>query len=198
MLPACQSETSTTTPSITTSTPATTELPEKIISALSVWSDNKTPVPFGTLPSPTIESPDDFVPTPGGGTYRANAHESGVVNPWPEIEVVVTELTNGSNILTVVYRKTIETRPGEIHLDNIVLNKKGGLASKTLSLYTTKLPEGMIIFNGGNAGSPLGLGARLYINTPSDLVPGTYIFYIGIILDNEDYGTVPCVVNVIK
>ena len=196
-LSACQSGITTTTPSDIVSTPTTTELPQEVMSALSIWSDNKTPVAIGTLPPTKIEGPEDFVPTPGGGTYRANYKESGVVNPWPPIEVVRAQLNNDSNIMIVDYRKSIEARAGEMHLDIIMVWKLDAHSSiSNLSLYTIGLPKGMIIFNGGNAGSGTSSGARLYVITPQDFIPGQYNFQIGIFVDNKDYGTVPCTINV--
>jgi hypothetical protein len=56
------------------------------------------------LPAMGEEASDDIMPTPGGGTYRANVHQQGVDNPWPSIESTDVVLDSGSDTLNVSYR----------------------------------------------------------------------------------------------
>jgi hypothetical protein len=145
------------------------------------------------------EAPDDIVPTPGGGTYRANVHQQGVENPWPPIESTDVVLGSGSDALNVSYRDYIKTEAGETRNNIIRIRKESGLFNKTLALYSVDVPAGLSLTDGGRGvGLPGTLGAVLVIDISPDVAPGEYTFEVGMEIDGKDYGTIPCIIEVIR
>jgi len=156
-------------------------------------------LPMKEMSPPTgKEAPDDIVPTPGGGAYRANVHQQGVENPWPPITSTETVLGAGPDALTVSYRDRIETDAGQIHNNIVNVRREGGLFDSRLALYSVGVPAGINLFSGGGVGLPGTLGRVVVIETEPDVVPGAYSFEIGIEVDGHDYGTVPCTLVVIE
>jgi len=144
------------------------------------------------------EAPDDFVPTPGGGTYRANVHQGGVENPWLPIESSDVILGSGADTLKVSYRDFIETEAGEIRNNIIRVTKEGGLFDSELALYSTDVPDGLELVDGGRGvGLPGTLGAILVIEIAPGLNIGKYPLEIGLEINGKDYGTIPCTIEVI-
>jgi len=145
------------------------------------------------------EAPDDFVPTPGGGTYRANVHQGGVENPWPPVESVEVSLGSGSDTINVSYRDYIETPSGEARNNIIRVTKEGGIFDSKLELYSTGVQDGLELADAGRGvGLPGTLGGILVIKIASDVTLGEYPLEIGLIINGKDYGTVTCTVEVIR
>jgi len=150
------------------------------------------------------ENPDDIVPTPGGGTYRANVHAvsaNGTIteNPWPSIESVEVALGSGSDTVNVSYRDYIETASGESRNNIINVRKESGIFDSELGLYSVDVPDGLELADAGRGvGLPGTLGAILVIEIAPDITPGEYPLEIGLEIDGKDYGTVPCIVNVVE
>ncbi len=145
------------------------------------------------------EAPDDIVPTPGGGTYRANVHQQGVENPWPPIESVDVILGSGTDALNISYRDYIETEAGQIRNNIIRIVKEDGLFDSELTLYSTDISAGLELADGGRGvGLPGTLGAILVIEIAPDVSPGEYPLEIGLVINGKDYGTIPCTIEVIE
>ena len=164
--------------------------------------ESHTPIPMKDISiawNAEKEAPDDFVPTPGGGTYRVNVFQQGVENPWPPIESTDVVLGSNTDALNVNYRDYIETAAGETRNNIIRVTKEGGLINSELSLYYTHVPTGLELADGGRGvGLPGTLGAILVIDIASDITPGEYLLEIGIEIDGKDYGTIKCTVKVME
>ncbi|MDD4874543.1 MAG: DUF4875 domain-containing protein [Dehalococcoidales bacterium] len=160
-----------------------------------------TTIPVKDIPkvwNTDIEAPDDIVPTPGGGTYRANVHQEGVENPCPPIESTSVVIGSGTDALTVSYRNYIQTSAGETRNNIILIMKEGGLLNSQLALYSTNIPAELELADGGRGvGLPGTLGAILVIEIATDAFPGEYPLEIGLMINGKDYGTITCTINVI-
>jgi hypothetical protein len=161
----------------------------------------KTPIPTGPLPTHAEQAADDIVITPGGGSYRANMHEEGVVNPWPPVRVGLVTWSNDNKTVTVFYRTDIEAKSGEAYTDiiQVMTNSQLDREKNTLLLYAAEVPEGITVTD---AAQPMGafgaLGTVLVITMSPDIAPGAYNVKIGIVLDGKEYGTVRCLVTVVE
>lgn len=158
-------------------------------------NDERTTVRSGDLPSSVeTEAPDDIVFTPGGDAYRANVHQEGVPDKWPSIQTVYINLDS----LNIRYRANIETRAGEIRNNIITVIQEGGFIDNKLELYSLNVPNGMELTDTRGAGLPRTLVTVLQIDISPVVSAGQYTFQIGIQIDGEDYGTIPCTIQVIE
>lgn len=165
--------------------------------AIACRGEVTTPIPNkGFLPQPIeTEAPDDIVHTPGGDAYRANVHQMGVPDKWPSIQSVY--VTPGD--INIHYRSSIETKAGEIRNNIIsVYNNEGQFIDNDLSLYSVAVPDGISLTDIGGGGRPGMLLTVLAIEISLGVTSGQYSFQIGIQIDGEDYGTIPCTVQVIE
>ena len=163
-------------------------------------SEAHTPIPvkdMGILWAEQ-EAPDDIIPPPGGGpAYRADIHQQGVENPWSLIEITKVFLGSGSNEAHVTYREYIETKAGETRnnvIKVIIPDKK----VRSLSLYANDIPTGITLTDGMQW---RGLSARasvLVIEIAKDVMTGEYTFEIGVEINGNDYGTIPCTIKVVQ
>ena len=148
------------------------------------------------------EAPDDIVYTPGGDAYRANVHQQGVENPWPPIETVEAQLGSGSDTIQVRYRNYIVTRAGEIRNNILYVNREGGFFEgggiASMRLYSVGLLSGLKVFQESGGGLIGQLVSVLVIEIPLDVVPGEYHLEIGLEIEGRDYGTIPCIIEVVK
>jgi hypothetical protein len=164
-------------------------------------SETHTPITFGEMetPSPGEEAADDFIPTPGGGSYRANVYEAGVENPWPPIESTSTTLNSGDNAIDVQYRGYIETKAGETRNNIIIITREGSpFLDSRLDLYSVDVPAGIELTYSGGAGPPGSLGAMLMIKISPSVAPDRYQLEIGLEINDIDYGTVTCTIKVVE
>jgi ligand-binding sensor domain-containing protein len=163
-------------------------------------SETHTPIPVKDIAIVWAgESPDDVVPTPGGGTYRGNVHQEGEENPWPPIDSTDIVLGGGTDALNVSYRDHIETVAGESRNNIIRIRKEGGFFDSELALYSTDVPAGLELADGGRGvGLPGTLGAILVIEISPEVALGEYNFEIGLEINGKDYGTIPCTIDVIS
>jgi len=162
--------------------------------------ENRQPILFKEMPLMTAqgEAADDIVPTPGGGTYRANLHQQGVENPWPPINTSKVTISSGfeADEVYIRYRDYVETEVGESR-NNIVFVSIGNRAVGSLELYTVDLPAGMEVTEGMRWHGPGPISVVLVTEISPDVEPGRYSFGIGIEVDGKDYGTIPCTIEVI-
>ena len=141
------------------------------------------------------EAPDDIVITPTGMQYRANVHEAGVTNFWPAVQ---TTAVNLSENISVEYRSYIETQAGETS-HNIIFVRATPVASNQfpeVGLTTNNMTAGIEINQSSGGDFPGNTEQVLTINIISDVEPGEYTFDIGLVIDGEDYGQLPCTINV--
>jgi hypothetical protein len=162
---------------------------------------SKTPIPAGLLPTHTELAADDIIPTPGGGTYRANVTEAGQKNPFEPVKVGMNTWTVGKETVAVLYRSDIKAKAGEAYTDIVTVSGMAMMdrAKNKLVLYAEAVPKGITVTDAEYAaGLPGTLGTVLVITMSPDITDGTYTVKIGIELDGKDYGTVPCLVTVTK
>jgi hypothetical protein len=188
LLSACQNDNSNTVTSTGSPTLTGTEVTgnnnEELIS-----------IPEGSLPEPTgPEAPDDIVHTPGGDAYRANVHQVGVPDKWPSIQSVLE--TRDSLIFQ--YRKNIETKAGETRKNIVAVYGGEALIDGEFKLFSSVMPEGIKLTDVHGGGRPGMLLTVLAIEISPDITPGQYAFIIGIEVNGEDYGTFPCMINVVE
>jgi len=161
--------------------------------------EGRTHIPTGELPDYSAsDAPDDIVFTPGGYAYRANVHQEGVANPWPDIPFENTTLGSGTDVLDLFYRGFIETRAGETRNNIIFCSKEGGISDSQLTLYAAAVPAGVGLTQVGGGGRPGILLTVLMIEISPQVAPGEYTFEIGIEINGQDYGTVPCTLYIIE
>ena len=157
-----------------------------------------TPIPTKELyPSPAGEEAyDDIVPAPGAGPiYRANFN-LGEDNPWPQIEVTDVFLDSGSNETRVIYRDYIETKTGETrkNIIKVIIPNKN---AHSLNLYANDIPTGITLNVGMQWSGPGTKGSVLVIEIAEDVATTEYTIEIGLEINDEDYGTIPCTIKVI-
>jgi hypothetical protein len=70
-------------------------------------------------------------------------------------------------------------------------------AVKNLNMYTVNLPEGIEITEGMRWYGPGPMASVLVIEIADDIKPGQYTFGIGIEIQDRDYGTMECTIDVI-
>jgi hypothetical protein len=146
------------------------------------------------LPAVGEEAPDDIVPTSGGVAYRANVHQEGEENPWPPIES--TEVTLDGIYLS--YRDHIETKAGETRNNIFSVGQEDGFWEGSLNLYATSIPSGIELAQSICGPSPGALDTVLIIEISPEAAPGQYTLEIGLEIDGSDYGTVPCIIEVVE
>ncbi len=140
--------------------------------------------------------PDDIVITPGGSAYRANVHQVGVRDRWPEIQQSTVVLADN---VTITYRANIETRASELR-NNLIFMRIAGrhdLKYSDLNISASNLPAGISVKEGEAGGLPGNVATLLIIEISQDVKPGEYTFEIGVEFEGKDYGNIPCTVTVV-
>lgn len=170
-----------------------------LLSILTLFSacqnDERATIRSGDLPSSIeTEAPDDIVFTPGGYAYRANVNGSGPGELIPDIETVNVTL-DGININ---YRDYIETKAGETRNNIIFIWREEGFHDNELDLYSEDVPDELELSQIQGGGRPGILLHTLAMEILPGVSPGQYTLQIGIQIDGEDYGTIPCTLQVIE
>jgi hypothetical protein len=161
----------------------------------------KTPLPTGSLPTHPAQAADDIIPTPGGGSYRANVTEAGQKNPFEPVQVGMNTWTVGKETVAVFYRSDILAKAGESHTDMIVFMGNGALdrEKNKLVLYADSIPKSITVTDAAYPVGAMGtLGTVAVITADPGVKPGDYTVTIGIMVDGKDYGSVPCRVTVVE
>jgi hypothetical protein len=160
------------------------------------------PIILSDLPSSGPEAPDDIVHTPGGDTYRANVHEQEVPDKWPEIETVETRLTSGPEAIFVRYRADIATKAGETRNNLLNVRKEDGrfenVGLEAIKLYTIGAPKSVQFEQRPAGGLPGTIAAVLVIEIPANIESEQYSFLIGFEIEGQNYGTLPCTIEVTR
>lgn len=152
-------------------------------------------------------NPDDIVTVPGlGPQYRANVHEAGTEEHWVPIESVHELLTNSSSPVEVIYRNSINTEAGktvnnifEVHLIN---NDIENLSSSRLevNILVIDSPNGITTIETTNwHGSDPARRSKVVVEIEinEQVSPGEYTIVFQVEINNEDYGQLPCIINVL-
>ena len=145
------------------------------------------------LPAVGEEAPDDIVPTPGGVAYRANVHQQGEENSWLPIESIAVTLDG----IYLGYRDYIETKAGETRNNIFGVSREDGFWEGSLNLYATSILSGITLAQAVSGGLPGTLATVLIIEVSPEAVPGQYTLEIGLEINGRDYGTVPCIIEVV-
>jgi hypothetical protein len=110
------------------------------------------------------------------------------------------DLQHGLSSVSVEYRQNIETVAGETR-NNIVevYGKTAMITFQHMNLYAVGVPGVLDLaqYGDGKEERPGVPASILFINIPKTTQPGQYSFAIGIEIDGEDYGTVPCTLSVL-
>ncbi len=174
----------------------------KTYEVIDSTTPDETHTPIKKLEGTSVDpkAPDALMPTPGfGPIYRANGHETGVENPWPPIEISEAYLGSDSDNVSVLFREYIKTAAGESR-NNIIWATTSGKDIKSMSLYADNVPAGIKLTVGSEWGGPSSLSRSLLlvIEISPDIGLGEYLLEIGLEINGEDYGTVPCTIKVIE
>ncbi len=148
-----------------------------------------TTVPEGETPPIREPAADDILTGPSGVLdYRANGFRKGVEN----IETTDTVLSCGSDEAHVTYRDFIETEAGEFRYNiiRVIIPDKD---MESVSLYAVDVPDGISLTRYGASGDTTSV---LMITVSPNTPAGQYKFEIGLEIDEKDYGTVPCTIEV--
>ena len=148
------------------------------------------------------EAYDDLVPTPGFPAYRANVHEVGKENPWPHVETVEVELKGSFGKAWLRYRDYIETGAGETRNNILLMGRVGGFDPRAYTMriepYAVSVPPGIELSQRLSGSVPGTLATVLVIEIAPEVAPGQYVFEIGLSIQAQNYGTVPCIIEVVE
>lgn len=154
----------------------------------------------GSSPTESEESPDDIVNTPAGQTYRANVHQEGIPDRWPSIETAEVPIGSGSEEIYVTYRRDITTNSGETR-NNIISVRWPNTHLKdidSLDLYCAEIPPSLTLAQESASGLIGTVEKILTIGISKDLKPGRYTLNVGLIINDKNYGTIPCNIDVLN
>ncbi len=106
------------------------------------------------------------------------------------------------DMINVRYRNRIVTEAGQTRNNILYVNKVDGSFTgsgmTSMRLYSPKTPSGLELFQASGGGLIGQIVSVLVIEIVRDVGPGQYDFEIGIEVDNKDYGTIPCTVEVVE
>jgi hypothetical protein len=142
---------------------------------------------------------DDVVSTPGGAAYRANVRQVGEENPWPSVETTCVTLRSWFGKIWLRYRDHIETEAGETRNNIFWAGQVGGFFDEgRIELCAIDIPPGIELsqyMSGGTIGT---LATVLVIEIAPEVTPGQYSLEIVLRIKGRNYGTVPCVIEVVE
>jgi len=146
-----------------------------------------------------IESADDIVFTPGDCAYRTNVHQQGVENPWLPVKTVEVALGEDDNTAYVRYRDYIVTIAGETRNNIIDIRTPVAFVVGNINLEINNLSDGIeITRRDQNCGRPGNYKEVLAIEISPDVQPGEYTFEIDVAIEDIDYGTLTCTLNIVE
>lgn len=157
---------------------------------------SQTTTTTGTPPTTVVLASDDIVITPAGPAYRGNVNQQGVKNPFLPVQTTVVPLT-GAEDVRLDYRSTIETKAGQTR-NNILWLYGTSISAKqgqTVIFTPEALPSGFEAPPAQTTVSPV-TKAVMEIRISSTVQPGEYSFQIRAQIGGQDYGNVPCTIDV--
>jgi hypothetical protein len=159
------------------------------------------------FPTPPQAEPDDIVYTPGGIAYRSNVFLGTTPNPWPEIREVTVNIGNTIDGASIQYRDYVETNAGQ-NRNNIFYISKTSEQSidqhiSNIVFTAVGLPVGItanVSFSGyyNGEGIPEPWMQIVSFGISKNIKPGYYEFNMDVQIDGNDYGTVLCIIKVLK
>jgi hypothetical protein len=171
------------------------------VNSTSTLSVVSTAIQSG-LTTPPEAAADDIVFTAAGIGYRANVF-GAVPNNWPPILEVYEDTGIGNNYARIEYRDYIETESGQtrndiFNLSNVNDNGTSQVISNVI-FAVANLPVGItanVTYSGSwNPGNnPMQI---VSFEISNKIRPGYYGLNVDVQIDGQDYGTVPCTINVL-
>jgi len=148
---------------------------------------------------------DSIVLFDSGPSYVGNS-ASANKNNYPPVAITQATVIKGTTQLHISYRADIEGPRGEIRYNiiSVFLTGKDINSSSpqnnisTFDVYTLSVPEGLAITEATEWTGGLSSGSLLLLNVSDSLSTGKYKFDIGLLVNGDDYGTVPCTLTVTK
>ncbi len=167
-----------------------------VIAACQPKQVNETTTTTGTPPTTVILASDDIVITPAGPAYRGNVNQQGAKNPFLPVQTTVVPLT-GTEDVRLDYRGSIETKPGQTRNNILWLygTSVSGKQGQTVIFTPENLPSGIEALPAQTTVSPV-TKAVMEIRISSAVQAGKYSFQLRTQIGDQDYGAVPCTVDV--
>jgi predicted small lipoprotein YifL len=164
-------------------------------------------VPTATNWIPTFgqaQNSDDIVMTTGGPSYAGNTASANTTGPLEPVSIAQATLSQNSITAHITYRAAIESRGPAVrnNIINVFLTGKGVDLSQPnnavgeLNLYTIGLPAGVNTSESMELTAPLSTSSVLVLDITEDAKAGEHAFEIGLIINNVDYGTLPCTLTI--
>ena len=166
----------------------------------TVSSDTQSTPSITSTPASTdvsTQQADDILPTPGGFAYRGNIND-----PYPAVQVTDVILSGGH----VTYRAVIQTAPGTTR-NNIVdvyevFNGQSTPSTfqlaVTLSLNSLPAGSGITVNIGDQWFGPATTETILSFVISPQIAAGDYQFEIGVAVNGQNWGTLPCTIQVLS
>jgi hypothetical protein len=180
-------------------------LPLLVLSLVVSGCTSRVAIPEEDNPFPVEgaeEVYDDVYPAPSPGVfiYRANIHNyaEGELPRWPSVECTFVMLKSWFGKVGVCYRDYIETGAGETRNNIFHAGQPDGFREGSLSLYATSVPSGMELSQYVETGPIDSMATVLVIKIGPEVAPGQYRLEIGLNVRGRDYGTVPCIIEVVE
>lgn len=145
----------------------------------------------GCTQTPTAQAPktlasDELTMNPGGSIDYSNLPGS-----WPPIVEMHTTLNYGDHYVAIAYWENIETLAGQTRNDIFRTIYYKGI---TIGIKAVGLPNGITWEDrDGSSGQRI-----ISFNISSDVQPGQYDFKVDVMIDGDDFGTLPCTIKVVR
>jgi hypothetical protein len=147
---------------------------------------------------------DDIVVTLSGPSYAGNTHSANTTGNLEPVNLVQATLSHGSIVANITYRAAIESQQPALrnNIINVYLTGTGAIQSQptnaveSLGIYTVNLPDGVTVTESGELYGPLSTSSVLVLDISADAKVGRHDFEIGLVINNIDYGTLPCTLTV--
>jgi hypothetical protein len=151
------------------------------------------------------QNPDDIVMTTSGPSYAGNTATANTTGPLDSVSMVQATLVKGSMTAHVTYRAVIQSLKPAVrnNIVNVFLTGTGiditqpGNFVQSLGLYTLDLPGGVTATRSIDLFSTLSTSAVLVLDISVDAGIGRHDFEIGLIVNDVDFGTLPCKLTVV-
>jgi hypothetical protein len=167
------------------------------------------PVPVPTAAdwapaSGEAQAPDDIVLVSGGPVYAGNIASANSTGHLPAVNIVQTILIKGLLSAHLSYRAAIESQKPAIRNDIIdvfltgetISTSRPANAVKSLSFYSVSLPRGVTLTEGRQFPGDLSTDSVLVLHVTEAARTGKHDFKIGVIVNGDDFGALPCALTV--
>jgi hypothetical protein len=158
------------------------------------------------LTSQGAEQSDDVLNTPAGYAYRANVHQQGTGDVWPEIIEHQVSFNSAGGVVEVTYRDQIQTIAGQTR-NNIFALTMPGVTPESPSFQVPMAVDvtlksaaaGFTVaksqaWHGPDPGRRVQVVVKIHV--ASDLEPNTYPLEFGMKVNGQDYGELRCMLTV--